>query len=49
MKPDDAQRIEEESGMDRLGEAFQVDSNDLYEASVAAEICKGFYYKHDRR
>ncbi len=48
MKPDDAQRTKEETGMDRLGEAFQLDSNGLYKASVAAEICKGFYYKHDR-
>ena len=48
MKPDDAQSTKEGTGMDRLGEAFQLASNDLYEASVAVEICKGFYHKHDR-
>ncbi len=48
MKADDAQSTKEETGMDRLGEAFQLASNDLYEASVAVEICKGFYRKHDR-
>ena len=48
MKPDDAQSTKEETGMDRLGEAFQLASNDIYEASVAVEICKGFYHKHER-
>ena len=48
MKPDDAQSTKEETGMDRLGEAFQLASNDLYEASVAVEICKGFYHTNNR-
>jgi hypothetical protein len=34
--------------MDRLKQAFQLALDDLYEASAAVEICKGFIHKDDR-
>ena len=34
--------------MDRLRQAFQLALDDLYEASAAVEMCKGFIHKHDR-
>ncbi len=48
MKPDDTQSATDKTGTDRLGEAFRLALDDLYEASAAVEICKGFYRKHDR-
>ena len=48
MKTDGTQNTKEETGMDRLRQAFQLASDDLYEASAAVEICKGFYHKHGR-
>ncbi len=48
MKPDDAQSTKEGTGMDQLREAFQLASNDLYEANIAVEICKEFNHKNDR-
>ena len=47
-KSDDAQSTKEETGTDRLEQAFQLVASDLYEANVAAQICNSFIQKHDR-
>ena len=46
MKPDDTQSTKEETGTDRLGQAFQLALSDLYEANAAAQICNSFNDKH---
>ncbi len=48
MKPDDTQSTKAEPGTDRLGQAFQLALDDLYEANAAVEICKGFSHKIGR-
>ncbi len=48
MKPDDTQSANEETGTDRLRQAFQLALSDLYEANAAAQICNGFIHKHVR-
>ena len=48
MKPDDTQSTKEETGTDRLGQAFQLVLGDLYEANAAVQIYKGFIHKDDR-
>ncbi len=48
MKPDDTQSTKEETGTDRLGQAFQLALGDLYEAIAAAQICNSFIHKHFR-
>ena len=46
MKPEDSQGSKEETGTDRLEQAFQLALGDIYEAYAAVQICNGFIHKH---
>ncbi len=48
MKPDDTQSTKEETGTDRLEQAFRLVLGDLYEANAALQIYNGFIHKHVR-